>query len=106
MFAQPPPGRPGANHSLRRANPSRGGGAKPGVRGAADRQAVERRGSMGSLLRPVVRFLRREDGPTSVEYAVMLALIIVVCIVAVTSLGSNANQVFSNVALNTAVTSS
>src|SRR5262249_12079560 len=31
----------------------------------------------------VVRFLKHEDGPTAVEYAVMLALIIVVCIVAI-----------------------
>ncbi len=54
----------------------------------------------------VVRFVQAEDGPTAVEYAVMLALIIVVCITAITSLGSNANKVFSNVALNTAVTSS
>ena len=43
----------------------------------------------------VVDFLAREDGPTAVEYAVMLALIIVVCIAAVTTLGSNANSTFS-----------
>ena len=53
----------------------------------------------------VQRFLRDEDGPTAVEYAVMLALIIVVCITAITTLGSNANKVFSNVALNTAAAS-
>jgi len=47
-------------------------------------------------------FLRAEDGPTAVEYAVMLALIIVVCITAISTLGSNANGTFSNVALNTA----
>lgn len=47
-------------------------------------------------------FLRAEDGPTAVEYAVMLALIVVVCIGAITALGSNANKVFSNVALNSA----
>jgi pilus assembly protein Flp/PilA len=51
----------------------------------------------------VQRFLREEDGPTAVEYAVMLALIIVVCIGAITTLGTNANTVFNNVALNTAV---
>ena len=51
----------------------------------------------------IVRFLAREDGPTAVEYAVMLALIVVVCITAITTLGSNANQVFNNVSLNTAV---
>lgn len=54
----------------------------------------------------VIRFLQAEDGPTAVEYAVMLALIVVVCIVSITALGSNANKVFSNVALNTAVTAS
>ena len=51
----------------------------------------------------MVRFMRAEDGPTAVEYAVMLALIIVVCLVAITSLGTNANKSFSNVALNIAV---
>jgi pilus assembly protein Flp/PilA len=51
--------------------------------------------------RQVVEFLKKEDGPTAVEYAVMLALIIVVCIAAIATLGSNANRVFSNVALNT-----
>jgi pilus assembly protein Flp/PilA len=45
----------------------------------------------------VVSFLKNEDGPTAVEYAVMLALIIVVCITAVTTLGSNANNTFSYV---------
>ena len=44
-----------------------------------------------------VEFLKREDGPTAVEYAVMLALIIVVCITAITTLGSNANNTFSYV---------
>jgi pilus assembly protein Flp/PilA len=53
------------------------------------------------LLKKTVRFLKKEDGPTAVEYAVMLALIIVVCIAAITTLGSNANQTFGNVALNT-----
>jgi len=44
-----------------------------------------------------VDFLRREDGPTAVEYAVMLALIIVVCIAAITTLGQNANSTFHSV---------
>ena len=55
-----------------------------------------------SMIKKAVRFLQKEDGPTAVEYAVMLALIIVVCIAAITTLGSNANQTFGNVALNTA----
>ena len=42
-------------------------------------------------------FLAREDGPTAVEYAVMLALIVVVCVVAITALGSNSNKTFTNV---------
>ena len=50
---------------------------------------------MTKLTRGVVEFLKREDGPTAVEYAVMLALIIVVCIAAITTLGSNANSTFS-----------
>jgi pilus assembly protein Flp/PilA len=50
------------------------------------------------------QFVQSEDGPTAVEYAVMLALIVVVCIGAITTLGKNANNTFSNVALNTAVT--
>jgi pilus assembly protein Flp/PilA len=45
----------------------------------------------------VVNFLKREDGPTAVEYAVMLALIIVVCIGAITTLGKNANNTFTSV---------
>ena len=44
-----------------------------------------------------VDFLKREDGPTAVEYAVMLALIIVVCITAITTLGKNANNTFTSV---------
>jgi pilus assembly protein Flp/PilA len=58
---------------------------------------------MRTWLGSVERFLQNEDGPTAVEYAVMLALIIVVCITSITVLGSNGNKVFSNVSLNTAV---
>ena len=52
----------------------------------------------------VADFLKQEDGPTAVEYAVMLALIVVVCIAAITTLGSNANGTFTDVgtALNVA----
>jgi pilus assembly protein Flp/PilA len=58
--------------------------------------------SMSLITRKLVAFLKKEDGPTAVEYAVMLALIIVVCIAAITTLGSNANNTFGNIALNTA----
>ena len=45
----------------------------------------------------VVNFVQREEGPTAVEYAVMLALIIVVCIGAVTTLGTKASSTFTSV---------
>ena len=44
-----------------------------------------------------VEFLKREDGPTAVEYAVMLALIIVVCITAITTLGTNAHPIWTDI---------
>lgn len=50
---------------------------------------------LNRLARAVSNFVKREDGPTAVEYAVMLALIIVVCITAITALGSNANNTFN-----------
>jgi pilus assembly protein Flp/PilA len=52
---------------------------------------------MSKLGTALVRFLKDESGPTAVEYAVMLALIIVVCIAAITALGSNANNTFTKV---------
>jgi pilus assembly protein Flp/PilA len=45
----------------------------------------------------IVDFLIKDEGPTAVEYAVMLALIIVVCIAAITTLGQNANSIFTSV---------
>jgi pilus assembly protein Flp/PilA len=52
---------------------------------------------MRKLTQLVVEFVKREDGPTAVEYAVMLSLIIVVCLVAITALGKNASATFSTV---------
>jgi pilus assembly protein Flp/PilA len=54
----------------------------------------------------VVDFLRNDQGPTAVEYAVMLALIIVVCIGTITTLGSNANGTFNSVGSAVNVTGS
>ena len=51
-----------------------------------------------SRYRKVWRFLTSEDGPTAVEYAVMLALIVLVCLTAISTIGKNANQVFQKVA--------
>ena len=50
------------------------------------------------ISRKLRRFLASDDGPTAVEYAVMLALIIVVCLVAIQALGTNAKTTFNNVA--------
>ena len=55
---------------------------------------------MRKFAQSIVSFLKREDGPTAVEYAVMLALIIVVCITAITAVGTNANKTFTNIANN------
>ena len=57
---------------------------------------------MRQITKKFVEFMKKEDGPTAVEYAVMLALIVVVCIAAITTLGSNANNTFSSVAVTTA----
>ena len=53
---------------------------------------------MTNILRHARQFLVNEDGPTAVEYAVMLALIIVVCLTAITAIGTNANATFISVA--------
>ena len=45
----------------------------------------------------IVNFLKEEDGPTAVEYAVMLALIVVVCLTAITSVGTVASAKFVEV---------
>lgn len=65
---------------------------------ARDNERPQPEDSMKSLAKKMQRFLVSEDGPTAVEYAVMLALIIVVCLTAINSLGSNAKTTFSNVA--------
>jgi pilus assembly protein Flp/PilA len=49
---------------------------------------------MKSLAKSVRRFLVSEDGPTAVEYAVMLALIVIVCLTAISSLGKSAANAF------------
>lgn len=52
---------------------------------------------MKNLTQKVQRFLVSEDGPTAVEYAVMLALIVIVCLTAIRSIGTNATATFQNV---------
>jgi pilus assembly protein Flp/PilA len=45
----------------------------------------------------LVRFLKSEDGPTAVEYAIMLALVILVCFVAIQVLGTNTNSAYNTI---------
>ena len=52
---------------------------------------------MSQFATKVLDFLKEEDGPTAVEYAVMLALIVVVCLAAVGTIGTNANAKFEEV---------
>ncbi len=52
---------------------------------------------MARILPSISRFLVSEDGPTAVEYAVMLALILVACIAIVTTLGTNTSSTFGTV---------
>jgi pilus assembly protein Flp/PilA len=49
------------------------------------------------MLASVKKFLKSEDGPTAVEYAVMLALIVIVCLTAIKAVGANANAKFNMV---------
>src|ERR1051325_10722048 len=89
--------------------PARQGCARPGrgqrqVRYGVKLGNPERGFGMVGLYRSLVSFLQREDGPTAVEYAVMLALIVVVCIAAITTLGSNSKTTFNSVATTVAST--
>jgi pilus assembly protein Flp/PilA len=54
--------------------------------------AISRRNAMKKIL----QFLRADDGPTAVEYAVMLALIILICMAAIQSVGSQTSSSFTN----------
>jgi pilus assembly protein Flp/PilA len=58
---------------------------------------------LASLTRGALAFLKREDGPTTVEYAILLALIVMVCVTSVAGMGSNSNKSFGRAgsALNT-----
>jgi pilus assembly protein Flp/PilA len=53
---------------------------------------------MQKFITQAKRFLRDEEGATMVEYGLMVALIAIVCIGAVTSMGGKLNDVFSEIA--------
>ena len=52
---------------------------------------------MSILKNCIWKFLVSEDGPTAVEYAVMLALIIIVCLATISQVGTNVNGTFGTV---------
>ena len=62
---------------------------------------------MAKFVTKVQKFLKSEDGPTAVEYAVMLALIVVVCLTAISAIGTNARATFNGIStrISTANTS-
>jgi len=55
---------------------------------------------MARITSLVRHFVRNDDAATLVEYALMLSLIAIVCIIAVTAIGTNANTIFNNIANN------
>ena len=52
---------------------------------------------MKALVKRVSDFLRDEDGPTVTEYAVMLALIVLICFAVITLIGNKAKTAFLTV---------
>jgi pilus assembly protein Flp/PilA len=54
--------------------------------------------NLKKLNRVAARFCREEDGPTATEYAVMLALIIVVTLAMITTLGTKTEALFPDLA--------
>ena len=52
---------------------------------------------MKSFITKVQKFMQSEDGPTAVEYAIMLALIVIVCLTAIQAVGQAANSAFEQV---------
>lgn len=67
---------------------------------------LEKDPKMINIQRKVIAFLNDENGPTAVEYAVMVALIIVVSIAAITTLGSKVSSTFSTTATKITTTAS
>jgi pilus assembly protein Flp/PilA len=54
---------------------------------------------LGRFTRMAVAFLKEEDGPTAVEYAVMLALILVVIVAAVSNIGGTTSAMYNDLSL-------
>jgi len=60
---------------------------------------------MDRFYQAVLDFLKREDGPTSVEHAILISLIVVFCVSSISSIGNQQTKAFNTVA-NTLATSS
>jgi pilus assembly protein Flp/PilA len=91
MLAVPDAGQASDRYkSRRRVGPFRFTQGRPAPR--------DTREDMKNLALHVKKFLKSEDGPTAVEYAVMLALIVIVCLVSITAIGNNANATFDSIA--------
>ena len=53
---------------------------------------------MSELLAAHTKFVRDEEGASLVEYGLLLSLVAVVCIVAITTLGTSISTMFTNLA--------
>ena len=60
---------------------------------------LEREIPMKNISTKIKKFLKSEDGPTAVEYAVMLALIVIVCLTAIRAVGTNAAARFEQISI-------
>ena len=58
---------------------------------------------LAPVTKKIVEFIKQEDGPTAVEYAIMLALIILVCLIAITAIGQNTVSNFNANIIGTAL---
>jgi pilus assembly protein Flp/PilA len=67
--------------------------------------SIQREGGVvRKLTQAAIQFIKKEDGPTAVEYAIMLALIVTICIGVITTVGSNGNVLSSNAPATVALT--
>ncbi len=53
---------------------------------------------MKNLLQKIRRFVQDDAGPTAVEYAVMVAMIVLVCFASIQAIGTNTSPVFQQAA--------
>ncbi|WP_029631027.1 Flp family type IVb pilin [Zavarzinella formosa] len=58
---------------------------------------------MRKLTQMLVNFMKKEDGPTAVEYAILLALIVTICVGVVSTIGSNGSVLSSNAPATVAI---